>query len=162
MTSLRRSLELPFRPEQLYELAADVGRYPDFIKWIKSLRLLSEEALSAGWKGRAETTVRFMGFNETFVSDVDARRPDAGADPVWAIDVTNVRGPFRKLKNTWRFWPAGEGSAPNTTKVEFFIEFEFRNFVLQAVADANRDYAVGRIIEAFTDEAEERFGRAET
>jgi coenzyme Q-binding protein COQ10 len=155
VTSLKRTLELPYRPEDLFDLAADVGRYPDFIKWIKSLRLLSEEASPAGWKGRAETTVRFMGFTETFVTDVDAKRPAEGEDEAWAIDVSHVRGPFRKLRNTWRFASAAEGS-----RVEFFIEFEFRNFVLQALADANRDYAVGRIIEAFEAEAEERFGKA--
>jgi coenzyme Q-binding protein COQ10 len=154
MTSLKRSIELPYRPEDLFDLVGDVARYPDFVKWMKSLRLLSEETAGDTTRARAEATVRFMGFTETFVSDVECVRPAEGVDPVWAIDVSNVRGPFRKLKNTWRFRPGADGG----TKIDFFIEFEFRNFVLQALADSNRDYAVSRIIEAFSDEAEERYG----
>ena len=51
-------------------------------------------------------------------------------------------------------------AADGGAKIDFLIEFEFRNFVLQALADSNRDYAVSRIIEAFSDEAEERYEQA--
>ena len=156
MTSLKRSIEMPYRPEDLFDLVSDVARYPDFVRWMKSLRILSEDSAGDARRMRAEATVRFMGFTETFVTDVGAARPAAGAaEPVWTVDVSNVRGPFRKLKNTWRIRPGADGGA----KIDFYIEFEFRNFVLQALADSNRDYAVSRIIEAFSDEAEERFGK---
>ena len=72
-------------------------------------------------------TVGFRGFRETFITDVDARRSEL------AIDVSLVRGPFRKLSNAWRFQPIATG-----TRVDFSIAFEFRNFVLQALADANK------------------------
>jgi len=95
---------------------------------------------------RAEASVGFKGFSETFVTDVDARREG------YAIDVSLVRGPFRKLRNTWRM--AAQGDA---TRVDFAIEFEFRNFVLQALADANKAYATRRVIDAFVKEAGRRF-----
>lgn len=148
MTSLKRQIDLPYRPEDLFDLVSDVGRYPDFIKWIRSLRLLSEEDEPGRWRGRAEAAVGFKGFTETFVTDVDARPRDM------AIDVSLVRGPFRKLSNAWRFT-----AIPAGTRVDFSIAFEFRNFILQTLADANRDYAVNRIIEAFTAEAARRFGK---
>lgn len=151
MTSLRRTLDLPYRPEDLFDLASDVGRYPDFIKWIRRLRLLSEETVGDTWKGRAEATVGFLAFTETFVTDVTAKR-DA-----LSIDVALVRGPFRRLRNTWRFAPAAFG-----TKLDFTIDFEFRNFVLQAVAEANRDLAVSSIIDAFTAEAAQRYKKVVT
>jgi len=66
-----------------------------------------------------------------------------------------VRGPFRKLSNTWRFKPGPKGA-----RVEFVIAFEFRNFVLQALADVNKAYAVKRVIEAFVAEAGRRYPRA--
>jgi coenzyme Q-binding protein COQ10 len=151
MTTHRQVLELPYRPEDLFDLAADVAHYPDFIKWIRTLRLLGEEEEEQGRvRCRAEVTVGFKGFTETFVTDVDARRPEL------AIDVSLVRGPFRKLSNAWRFAPTARGA-----RVEFSIAFEFRNFVLQALADANKTYAVKRVIDAFVAEAGQRYGKAD-
>ncbi len=146
LTSHRETLDLPYRPEDLFDLAADVGRYPDFITWIQSLKLVSEQEDAAEMRCRAEVTVGFKGFRETFVTDVEARKP------ALAIDVSLVRGPFKKLSNTWRFEPGPQGS-----RVEFTIQFEFRNFVLQALADANKTYAVKRVIDAFIAEAARRY-----
>ncbi len=148
MTYLRKSLDLPYRPEDLFELVSDVGRYPDFIKWIRTLRLLEDRDSEGRWQGRAEAEVGFMTFTESFVTDIDARRAEL------SIDVTLVRGPFRRLKNTWRFT-----AAPGGSRVDFMIDFVFRNFVLQALADANRDYAVTRIIDAFVEEAGRRYAK---
>jgi coenzyme Q-binding protein COQ10 len=146
----RETLELPYRPEDLFDLAADVGRYPEFITWIQSLKLISEEETPEREQCRAEVSVGFKGFRETFVTDVDARRNEM------AIDVSLVRGPFKKLSNTWRFRPGPKGA-----RVEFTIVFEFRNFVLQALADANKAYAVKRVIDAFVAEAGRRYPRAD-
>lgn len=146
MTTHREKLDLPYRPEDLFELAADVGRYPDFIKWIRTLRLLSEQEEQGRLRYRAEVSVGFKGFTETFITDVDARKSEL------AIDVSLVRGPFRKLSNAWRFAPT-----PTGTRVDFSIAFEFRNFVLQTLADANKTYAVRRVIDAFVEEAGQRY-----
>lgn len=177
MTSLSRTLDLPYRPQDLFDLVSDIGRYPDFVKWLRRLVILSEQESGAEWRGRAEATVGFLNFTESFITDIVARRPpesvfppsaqpgevdraqgarDGGGEaiPLWSIDVSLVRGPFRKLRNAWRFQPS-----PTGTRVDFRIEFEFRNFVLQGLADANRDFAVSRLIESFTDEAARRYAR---
>ena len=151
MTNHRQTIDLPYRPEDLFDLASDVGRYPDFIHWIQSLRLLSEQEDANRMHCRAEVTVGFKGFRETFITDVDARRDER------AIDVSLVRGPFRKLGNQWRFQ-----AIPTGTRVEFFITFEFRNFVLQALADANKSFAVNRVIDAFVSEAARRYAKVQT
>jgi len=151
VTIHRQTLDLPYRSEDLFDLAADVGRYPDFIKWIRTLRLLSEQEDEARLSCRAEVTVGFQGFTETFITDVDARKADL------AIDVSLVRGPFRKLGNSWRFTPIATG-----TRVVFSIEFEFRNFVLQALADGNKAYAIRRVIDAFVAEAGRRYQKVDT
>lgn len=142
----REMLELPYRPEDLFDLASDVARYPDFITWIQSLKLLNEEETPERMRCRAEVTVGFKGVRETFVTDVDARSREL------AIDVSLVRGPFRKLSNTWRFAPSATGA-----RVAFAIQFEFRNFVLQTLADANKTHAVKRVIESFIAEAGRRY-----
>lgn len=150
MSTHRETLDLPYRPEDLFDLAADVGRYPEFIGWIQSLKLISENETPDREQCRAEVTVGFKGFRETFVTDVDARRKDL------AIDVSLVRGPFRKLSNVWRFQPGPKGA-----RVEFVIVFEFRNFVLQALADVNKAYAVKRVIDAFVAEAGRRYPKVD-
>jgi coenzyme Q-binding protein COQ10 len=151
VTTHRLQLDLPYRAEDLFDLVSDVARYPDFISWIQSLRLLSEQEEPGRVRCRAEATVGFKGFRESFITDVDARRSE------FAIDVSLVRGPFRKLSNAWRFEPIEAG-----TRVDFFIAFEFRNFVLQALADANKAYAVRRVIDAFIDEAAQRYRKVGT
>jgi coenzyme Q-binding protein COQ10 len=146
VTTHRQTLELPYRPEDLFDLVADVGRYPDFIQWIQALKILSEQEDASGMQCRAEVIVGFKGFRETFVTDVNARREEL------AIEVSLVRGPFRKLSNVWRF-----AQSPAGTRVEFLIVFEFRNFMLQTLADANRGYAIRRLIDAFVAEAGRRY-----
>jgi coenzyme Q-binding protein COQ10 len=146
VTSHSLSIDLPYRPEDLFDLAADVGRYPEFIKWIRELRIISEQEEKDRVICRAQATVGFQAFTETFITDVDARRKEL------AIDVKLVRGPFKRLANAWRFVPIEDG-----TRIEFSIQFEFKNFLLQALADANKAYAIGRIIDAFSAEAARRF-----
>ncbi len=146
MTSHRQTLDLPYRPKDLFELASDVGRYPEFVTWIRSLKVSDRRETETGVTCRAEVSVGFKGFHETFVTDVEARRPEL------AIDVRLVRGPFRKLSNSWRF-----ATVPTGSRVEFAIQFEFRNFVLQTLADANKTYAIKRVIEAFVAEAGRRY-----
>ena len=150
LSTHRETLDLPYRPEDLFDLAADVGRYPEFISWIQALKVISQEETPARNQCRAEVSVGFKGFRETFVTDVDARRDEM------AIDVSLVRGPFRKLSNTWRFKPGPKGA-----RVEFTIVFEFRNFVLQALADVNKAYAVKRVIDCFVAEAGRRHPRVD-
>ncbi len=146
MTVLRRSLELPYRANDLFDLVSDVGRYPDFIRWIQSLRVIDEQEEGTRTTVRAEATVGFLTFTERFTTDVAAERDGRN------IEVSLVRGPFRRLKNTWSFAPTEGG-----TRIDFLIDFQFRNFVLQALAAANLDFAVQRIIEAFQDEAARRY-----
>lgn len=147
MTICRRTLHLPYKGEDIFDLISDVRRYPDFVKWLRRLRLVSEQTHEDGWKGRAETTVGFGGFSETFTTDIEAKRSSL------TVDVALVRGPLRRLTNRWRITPTATGST-----VDFHIDFEFRNFLLQALADSNRDFAVQRLIECFLQEAEARFG----
>jgi coenzyme Q-binding protein COQ10 len=141
-------MNLPYRPEDLFDLVSDVGRYPEFIKWIRSIKCIQEHEEGPNFRCRAEATVGFQGFAETFVTDVDARSSDL------AIDVNLVRGPFRKLTNSWRFTAVESG-----TRVDFSIRFEFKSFILQTLADANKAFAIRRIIDAFTEEAGRRYTR---
>jgi len=146
MTVVKRRLVLPYQPGDLYDLVADIGRYPDFIQWIRRLTIFDSQDVGGVWKARAETEVGFLTFTERFTSEITGRRSDL------AIDVAQVRGPFRRLKNAWRFT-----EDPGGCRVDFSIDFEFRNFILQALAETNRDFAVSGVIDSFVREAGRRF-----
>ncbi|GGB59463.1 MULTISPECIES: type II toxin-antitoxin system RatA family toxin [Henriciella] len=148
MPSLSKQISIPYAPEQIFDLVSDVARYPEFIKWIRDMKVsgLREEQGIRYFRG--EASVGFKGFSERFSTDV-------AADPEkHTIDVSLVRGPFRRLKNRWALGKASDG----TTLVDFFIDYEFRNPVLSLLARANTDLAVSKIMTAFRQEADRRYG----
>ena len=134
---------LPYRPEQLYELVADVEDYPNFLPWCIALRVLerSEHLL------RAEMLVGFKVFRESFISRVTLMPTDR-------IDVEYLDGPFHHLQNRWLFRAADGGC-----EVDFYVDFEFRSRILRKIAGPVFGEAVRRMVHAFEQRAAERFGR---
>lgn len=135
---------LPYRPEQLYELVADVEDYPNFLPWCIALRVLdrSENLL------RAEMLVGFSVVRERFISRVTLT-------PMDRIDVEYLDGPFRHLQNRWLFHPAEGGCT-----VDFFVDFEFRSRLLRKIAGPVFSEAVRRMVHAFEQRAAKRYGQS--
>jgi coenzyme Q-binding protein COQ10 len=146
MTTIDRRMRLPYRSDDLFDLVSDVRRYPGFVRWIRALRVISETQADGGRELRAEAEVGFAGFSERFTTDV-AVRPAEGR-----VDVRLVRGPFRHLASQWVIVPCEGGS-----ELSFSVRFEFRSFILQALAEANRDFAVARLTDCFVEEARRRY-----
>jgi len=133
---------VPYPPEQLFELVADVGKYPQFLPWCVAARVRSrsDEAL------RADLTIGFGPFRETFGSRVTL-------NPHSRIDVSYEKGPFRYLNNHWIFEPDPKGS-----QVDFFVDFEFRSRILQAAIGVVFHEAVRRMVNAFEIRARAVYG----
>lgn len=147
-TTLSAERILPFSPQELCRLVGDVREYPQFIPWLKSLRVIEEEPRDGGgWEGIAEATVGWKAITERFATTVRCE-PVKGE-----VDVSLVRGPFHALDNRWRFEPHGDGA-----RVRFWISYQFKNPVLQALVAANKDKLTGRIMHAFEREARRRLG----
>ena len=97
---MRHSLThiLPYTPDQLFALVGDVDRYPEFVPWVTRLRSWNRRP---GGEGvtllDAEADVGFAIVRERFATRV---RLD---EPAMTIDVDLISGPFRRLKNRWRF-----------------------------------------------------------
>lgn len=138
---------MPYTPDQLFELVSDISRYPDFIKWIKALRVSAPKQDGALHSSIGEAVVGFKGFTESFSTSVETHSEHK------TVSVKLVRGPFRKLENDWQFVSNGKGGAI----IDFKIDYEFSNFVLRALASANRDVAIELIMAAFLDEAKRRY-----
>ncbi len=151
MSAHVETLTVPYRPDDMFSLVSDIEAYPRFIKWIKALRVSQPRDDGQVRHCIGEAVVGFKGFTERFATSVAA---DAAAR---TVTVRLVRGPFRRLENDWRFEPEGESG----TRIHFRIDYEFSNFMLQALAMSNRENAVRRIMESFLDEAERRFGGTE-
>lgn len=133
-------------------LVGEVERYPEFVPWITRMRVSNSRALGPGIDELdAEASVSFAFLTERFSTRV---RRDA---PAAEIDVSLIRGPFRKLQNRWRFTPQGAGAL-----VEFEIDFEFASRLLDALLRANVGYAMNRLIGCFEDRAQALFGSAPT
>jgi len=130
---------IPYRPDQLFELVADVGKYPEFLPWCVAARVrhrTEHECL-------ADLTIGFGPFRESFTSRVALERPHR-------VRVRYETGPFRYLNNEWNFHPHEAG-----TEVAFFVDFEFRSRILQSAIGVVFNEAVRRMVNAFQKRAQD-------
>lgn len=135
---------LPYSPEQLFELVADVDRYPEFLPWVVAARVLSrgEDRL------RAELAVGFKGIRERFISHVALDRVNL------RIDVAYEDGPFKYLENHWVFNPHGDSGC----RIDFDVDFEFKSRILEALMGRLFQEAVMRMVRAFEGRAAALYG----
>ncbi|WP_122465299.1 type II toxin-antitoxin system RatA family toxin [Brevundimonas lutea] len=140
---------LPYRPDQLAQLVADVGAYPDFVPWVSSMRTWNARNEGDISKLDAEAHVGFAFLKERFSTWVKHDRARH------VVEVGLLRGPFRHLKNRWEFHDHPEGC-----RVEFMIDFAFKTRLLDAMLHANFDRAVGRLMGCFEARAKALYGPA--
>ncbi|WP_294235522.1 type II toxin-antitoxin system RatA family toxin [uncultured Sphingomonas sp.] len=133
---------LPYTPEQMFDLVADVARYPEFLPWVSAMRVRSDTPTETV----ADMIVGFKGLRETFTSRVTKERPES-------IDVEYLDGPLKYLRNNWRFRPDEQGCA-----VDFTVDFAFKNRVFEMLAGQVFSTALRRMIGAFEDRAAKLYG----
>ena len=128
---------LNFSSEKLFELVADIERYPEFLPWCLDAKIIKKEE-SAFY---AELTVGYKWIKEIYRSKVILTRPNV-------IKVEYLRGPFKYLENYWHFHPKSNGC-----EVKFYIDFEFRSLFLRKVIGPFFGEAVARMVKAFENRA---------
>ena len=136
---------LPYSPENLFDLVADVERYPEFLPWCVGARLLKRE----GNTTYADLMIGFKMAREVFRSKVVLHYPDR-------IDVEYEKGPFKYLKNHWVF-----KSHPDGCLIDFYIDFEFRSRLLKRLIEPLFNEAVRRMVSAFETRARSVYGEPE-
>jgi coenzyme Q-binding protein COQ10 len=137
-----------FAPKQLFDLVADVPRYPEFLPWCTAARVRRRESATVEID---EVAIGFGPFHEKFVSRV-ALAPDDPGGP--HIETTGIEGPFRVLSSRWTFKPHPEG-----TQIDFSLEFEFRSRLLQHTVRVLFAEAVRRMVSAFEARAAKLYGK---
>ena len=133
---------VPYRPDQLFDLVADVAAYPDFLPWCVDAFIQSRSETEVV----ADLSIGFGPFRESFTSRVGLNRPHR-------ILVRYENGPFKYLKNRWDFRPD-----PRGTLVDFYVDFEFNNRILQRAIGVVFQEAVRRMVYAFHKRAREVYG----
>jgi coenzyme Q-binding protein COQ10 len=137
-----------YSPMQMFDLVADVPRYPDFLPWCTAARIRRREGPNVHV---AELAIGFGPFHEKFMSRVTLG-PDHKGGP--CIDTTGVEGPFKVLTSHWVFQPHPQG-----TLIEFELSFEFRSLLLQQTVRLLFAEAVKRMVSAFETRAAQLYGR---
>lgn len=130
-------------PDEMFDLVADVERYPEFLPLCQSLVVRSRREKDGKTLLIADMTVAYKMIRETFTSQVLLKPAER------QIDVKYVDGPFRYLENRWTFAPHPEGC-----EVRFFIDYEFKSRTLGLLMGSMFDYAFRRFATAFEERAE--------
>lgn len=150
MPSFRTVRPVPHSPSQMFDLVADVERYPEFVPLCESLRVRRRTQSGDGIEILvADMSVGYKAVRESFTSRVTLDRARH------RIDVEYVDGPFRYLENRWVFRPKDGGS-----EIDFHINYEFRNFALGLLMGAMFDRAFRKFTTAFEERAQEIYGDA--
>lgn len=136
---------MPYTPEQMFDLVADVGRYEEFLPWVVATRIRANSETEMV----ADMVVGFKSLRETFTSKVNKRRAEH-------ICVDYVDGPLKFLHNEWHFQPDGQGGC----EVDFCVDFAFRNRVFEALAGQVFDKALRKMTGAFEARADDLYGAA--
>ena len=137
--------------EQMFDLVADVERYPEFVPLCKALRVRSRKMDDEGRETLiAGMTVGYKLIRETFTSRVELNKPGL------KVRVEYIDGPFSYLENIWTFRdePEGDGS-----RVGFFIDYEFKSRTLGALMGSMFDVAFRKFARAFEQRADAVYGR---
>jgi coenzyme Q-binding protein COQ10 len=140
---------LPYSAKAMFDLVADVARYPEFLPWNSAARIRSRAPCAGGEVMEADLVISFKLFRERFGSRVTLL-PDEGRILTEYLD-----GPIQHLKSVWTF-----ADAPGGCEVTFDVDFEFRNPILAAVIGLVFNEAMTRVVRAFEARAKAIYGSA--
>jgi len=143
MPGIRETRRLPYSAEQMFDLVADVARYPEFLPWIVATRVRSDD----GHEMVADMLVGFKALREKFTSRVIKDRPNR-------IEVIYIDGPMRDLDNVWHFRPADDGGC----EIDFCVDFTFKNKMFEMLAGSYFDRAFHKMVAAFEERAKALYG----
>ncbi len=133
----------PYSAEQVFDLVADVGKYPEFLPWCVGARI--KNRVDTGFD--ADVLIGFKLFRETFTSRV---RLNKGR----SVDVDYIKGPMKRLYNHWIFEDQPDGGC----LVDFEVDFEFKSKMLEDMIGPLFEKACHKMMAAFEDRAECLYG----
>ena len=139
--------ELPYSAQQMYDLVADVAQYPEFLPWCAAARVRSATQQGDAEVMAVDLVISFKVFRERFGSRVTLWPHDMN------IETEYLDGPFRHMNSAWAFRDVDGGC-----EVDFAVDFEFRNVILEKVIGLVFYQAMRRIVSAFEGRAAALYG----
>ncbi|WP_434713034.1 type II toxin-antitoxin system RatA family toxin [Rhizobium sp. YTUHZ045] len=130
---------VPHTPDQMFDLVADVERYPEFLPLCEALSVRSRKERDGKILLVADMTVGYKAIRETFTTQVLLNRAER------VIEVKYIDGPFKYLENRWHFAETPAGGCT----INFFIDYEFKSRILGALMGSMFDRAFRMFTEAF-------------
>ena len=150
MPSFRTTRRVRHSATDMFDLVADMERYPEFVPLCQGMRVRNRTQTAEGVEvATAAMTVAYRMISETFTSRVTLNRPEL------TIKVEYIHGPFSILDNRWSFRPVTEDSCD----VEFFIVYEFKSRMLALLMGAMFDVVFRRFEHAFERRADVIYGK---
>jgi len=143
MHKVDRSVLVPYSASQMFDLVAEVDRYPEFMPWCGGARVLSRDEHGM----MASVTIAFAGLRQQFTTRNTHDYPNR-------IDLNLVDGPFSMLAGHWRFQPLGEDGC----KVLFTMEYAFSSRTLEALVGPVFNRVASSFIDSFTRRAQACYG----
>ncbi|HSP30911.1 MAG TPA: type II toxin-antitoxin system RatA family toxin [Halomonas sp.] len=144
MPTVNRSALVRHTPKKMFDLVNDFERYPEFLPGCRQARLVEHDDVHL----IGEMTLGRAGVEQTITTRNDLFEPER-------IEMSLVKGPFKRLKGRWLFTPMGEDAC----KVSLEMEFEFANRLLGMAFGKLFQQIAGQLVDAFTKRANELYGR---
>ncbi|NKJ42002.1 MULTISPECIES: type II toxin-antitoxin system RatA family toxin [unclassified Novosphingobium] len=149
MPRIAEQRRLQWSPEQMFDLVADVRRYPEFLPWVVATRIKTDSETEMV----ADMLVGFNALREKFTSRVRKVAPDQAHNA--RIEVEYLDGPMKSLSNTWAFRPGEDGTG---CVIDFNVDFTFRNALFEKLAGQYLDRAFRKMVAAFETRAAKLYG----
>ena len=144
MTKHSEIRTVPYKPDKMFDLVADVENYPEFLPWCIASRVIQKKKTLL----IADLMIGFQVFREKFRSNVNLDKKNM------IIEVSYEDGPFKFLTNKWEF-----KSHKGQCKILFYLDFEFKNIFLQSLMERLFSEAVKKMVTAFEHRAEKLYDK---
>lgn len=141
--TVQRSALVPYSADKMYQLVADIPRYPEFLKWCSGADVLRDD----GEEVIASISINFKGLNKSFSTRNRMQ-------PCSAIEMSLVEGLFSYFKGTWRFIPLEQ----DASKIELDMSFGFDNVVVQKLVGPIFSFIANQQVDAFQQRARDIYG----
>ena len=144
MAYMERTLEVPFLPEQMFELVNDIPSYPEFLPWCADTKVLRESDCAM----QAKITISKGKLTHSLITANSLVRNER-------ITLNLMDGPFKYLRGSWEFQPSNNGC-----RVIFLLDFELRNKLLGMAFAAVNQHVVSALMYAFEKRAYNLYGNS--
>ena len=144
MVIIRKNALVPYTPAQMFELVDRIEDYPQFLPWCRETLVYSRNGAEV--KARVVVTKGVMSHSFATVNRVQRNK---------IIEVRLLEGPFRHLEGSWQFESIEAGGC----RINFHLEFEFSNKLINLTVGPILQKAVGSFMEAFCQRAKEIYGK---